>query len=158
VLAQESPVGSKKENAAVKRAALALNHADHKVNRIGAGRLAKRIDCGTGNFHGTFTVTLEVFATFITARADYGAKVEAARIAGDERLRKEHQLCTLAGGIAREIERFFKGAFAIKCCGRSLHHGYRYSVAIRDCLRLSHGRSENYTGKAAIIAAPDGIK
>src|SRR5438445_662692 len=143
MLAQEGSIGGKKENATVKRAA--FNHADYQVDRIRAGGFAQGFNCRTGDFHGAFKVALEIFASFVGARTDDGAKVEATRIAGDERLRKEHQLGALPGGVAGKIESFFQGALAVKSDRCGLHHGDGNN-GIRGWFGLGHTGIENYTG------------
>src|SRR6476661_2806430 len=114
MLAQECSVRSEEKHAAIKRSALAFNHAHHQVNGVGASCFAQSIDCGAGNFHGAFKVALEVFATSVRAPAHHGAKVEPTRITGDEGFRKENQLCALLSRIERKIQGLGQSSSAVK--------------------------------------------
>jgi hypothetical protein len=128
MLAQKFSVRRKEENTTVERATIALNHADHKVNGIGARSLAERLNRRPRNFYRAFKVALEIFTPFFSPPANDGAEVEAARIAGDKCLRKKHELRALAGGVMSEIKNFLQSSLAIKRNGRRLHHGDAHSV------------------------------
>ncbi len=114
MLAQKFSVRSEEENAAVERAALAFNHADHQIDGVGARSFAEGFYCRPWNFHRALKVALEVFTAFRGAPADHCAEIETARIAGDKRFRKERQLCALPGRVCGEVENFGQGPLAVK--------------------------------------------
>jgi hypothetical protein len=164
MLAQKFSVRSKEEHTTVERAALALNYADHQINGIGARGFAERIHRRPRNFYRTFKVALEIFTSFFTARADDGAKVETARIAGDKCLRKKHELRALAGGVMSEIKNFLQRALAIKRNGSGLHHSDAHGIfRVGSWFGLGHeeGRTIQENGQSSqpqmASVRPDGV-
>ena len=65
MFAQKRSIWREEEHAAIECAALAFNHPNHQINRIGSGGFAERVYIRARNFHRTFKVSLEVLPALI---------------------------------------------------------------------------------------------
>ena len=122
MLAQETSIRSKKQDRAVKRATLPLHDSNDEIDAIFQSDLAKKIDRRTGDIHAALPVTAKILGPFFRSRADDSTKIQASRVGGNERFRKQNQPSALAGGVTGEAANFLQRALAFERHGGCLHH------------------------------------
>ena len=78
--------------------------------RLSRAACAEFFDGRTGHVHAALPISAEVFPPFLRARTHDRAEVQPPGIAGDKRLREQHQLGALASCVARQGVNFLQGA------------------------------------------------
>src|SRR3954468_1515074 len=102
MLARQAPVRGKEKDRAGEDPAVALDDADDRVGGGPTGGLRRSIGGRSGDVDGAVPVAAEPPAALGDAGADAGAEVQAARVAGDERLGEDDELGTRPGRLRGE--------------------------------------------------------
>ena len=102
MLAQQASVRGEEQDRAIERPPLALHDADDQVGVGLSGGMAEGRGGRPGDVDGALPVAAKLLATFGCPRTDAGAEVQAARVAGDERLRENDELSTETGRLGGE--------------------------------------------------------
>jgi len=114
VLAQKAAIRPDKEDRAVERAPLPLDHPNDEMEARSTGDLAESVDGRPGHVNGAFVVTTEPLATLRRPDADPRPEVGALGITADERLGKNDQFGAVGGGLGGQLCHPVEGPLTIE--------------------------------------------
>ncbi len=123
VFSQQRSVLVEEQDAAIERAALALDHADHQKHGLLAGDGRQLVESRSWNVDGAVPVGLKLSSSFVTAAADVRPEGDALRVARKKRFGKQHQSRAHASGLRGQNANLRQRGVALERNGGILDDG-----------------------------------
>jgi hypothetical protein len=102
VLGEQPTIGAVGQRSAIEGSTVPFDDAKNEMHAIVAGDLAEARRFGPRQVDRTLIVAAKILAALGTAHAQPRAEVDSLRVAPDERLRENHEVRALVGGLARQ--------------------------------------------------------
>ena len=106
MLAAKAAVWGKKQDRAIERADVALDHSDYELYTTGPRYRSHALNFGSGYINRTFPIPAKILPTLSGAHTNGCTKVKSHRIARDKRFGKNRDLHTLACRVCNEVSGF----------------------------------------------------